>query len=136
MVLCPATPSLPRNSRASTRRICWPFESTCVPYYSFFRELALAGLASSRAAALRASCTQHSFLSGMGTGCPSSIAAGLWRNPFGHLLLNLDDGLTLAGSGDNYLSLEHHRTSSRSRHIGLTGNILSSSLTFARSFGG
>ena len=53
-----------------------------------------------------------------------------------HPLLNLDDGLTLAESGDSYLSLEHHCTSSRSRHIGLTGNILSSSLTFSRSFGG
>jgi hypothetical protein len=24
--------TLPRNSRASTRRNCWPFESTCLPY--------------------------------------------------------------------------------------------------------
>ncbi len=99
------------------------------------------GLASSPAAELRASCKEHSSLSGIalsgiGTDCPSSIAAGLWRNPFHHLLLNLDDGLTLAESDDSCLSREHHRTLSRSRHIGLTGNILSSSLTFARSFGG
>lgn len=31
ILLCPATPSLPRNYRASTRRNCWPFESTCLP---------------------------------------------------------------------------------------------------------
>jgi hypothetical protein len=55
----------------------------------------------------------------IGTGCPSSIAAGLWRNLFDHLLLNLDDGFTLAESGDGcLLSREHHSTSSQSRHIG------------------
>lgn len=105
-----ATSSCLRYSRASARQNCWLLESPAVPFRSqLFWDLRHLPLRRYEPRGLRSS---HSRI---GTARPSSIAPGL---PFDRLVLNLDEGLTLAQSGDSCLSRKHHPTSSRSRHLG------------------